>query len=177
MAFQTMGELPNLKGVFVFGTVPVGNAPGLPPAFLTPEESYAGAAVGYGVVANLSAPQVTDYVTAFFKPNYAPIPQFFFDMGLRTDPGTRAAVLNVVIGADPDFSDEVQLVKNMSIPLAIVHAEQDAFTRYEYLTGLAPELPTLWRNQIVTVPNVGHAIHWEQPKRFIKLLKRFIADL
>lgn len=177
LVLQASAQMPHLKGLFVFGTAPVGYAPALPSPFLTPSETYAGDAVNFGFVPNLTSTQVSEYVTAFFRPQYAPIPPFFFDAGLRTDPLTRAAVYMVATGQDPTFLDEVALVKNLSIPLAVVHAEQDAFVRYAFLSGLAPDMPTLWKNKIITVKKSGHALHWEKPDRFISLLSQFIKDL
>jgi len=177
LVLQASTLLPQVKGVFVFGTAPVGYAPDLPPPFLSPQESYAGAAVQYGFVPNLTPAQISEYVTAFFRPNYAPIPSFFFDAGLRTDPLTRLAVALAGSGQDPTFQDEVALVKNMQVPLAIVHAEHDAFTRYAFLTSLAPQIPTLWKNKIIVVKKSGHAIHWEKTERLTALLRQFIQQL
>ena len=81
LALQASTSLPDLKGIFTFGTAPVGYDPGLPPPFLTPEESYAGEAVNYGFIPDLTNEQIDDYVTAFFRPGFSPIPDFFFDDG------------------------------------------------------------------------------------------------
>lgn len=176
LALQASVRMPKLKGIFIFGTAPVGYAPNLPSPFLTPQESYAGAAVNFGFVPNLDSQQINDYVTAFFRPSYS-APQFFIDAGLRADPLTRAAVYMVATGQDVTFQDEVSLVKNLNIPLAVIHAEKDAFVRYEFLNGLAADMPTLWKNKIITVKKSGHALQWEKPEHFIALLNQFVNTL
>lgn len=176
LSFQSMHLLPNLKGVFVFGTAPVGADPNLPPAFLSPAQSYAGQAVTYGAVPNLTVQQVTDYVTAFFRPNY-PVPSFAVPEGVRTDPNTRQAIANVINGTDATFQDEVAIVRNTTIPLAILYPSKDAFLNPQFLFDLAPSLPTLWQDKIIVVKNSGHATQWELPNKFISLLKKFVKDV
>lgn len=176
LVLQTAAALPQAKGFFVFGTVPVGYEPTLPPPFLSASESYAGQAVNYGVTANLTTAQIGEYVTAFFRPNYQNIPGFFFAAGQRTDPKTRDAVLLAATGQDPTFQDEVVIVRNLNRPLAIIYPNQDAFIRKEFLVGLAPSIPNLWKNKIVEVSS-GHALQWERPDVFIHLLTSFIKDL
>ncbi len=177
LALQASTQLPQIRGYFLFGTAPIGHAPELPPPFLSPQESFAGAAVQFGAVANLTPEQINQYVTAFFAPTFRPIPQFFFEEGQRTDPGTRTAVFNAVTGQDPTFQDEVAIVRSLRLPIALLLADTDAFLRPAYLQGLASSIPTLWRHRIVIVNNSGHASHWEKPNRFLNLLQGFIRDL
>ncbi len=175
-ALQAAGLLPNLKGFFLFGTSPVGFDPSLPPPFLSPAESYAGVAVNFGFVPNLNPEMVAAYVTAFFRPNYS-VPQTFINDGLRTDPGTRAAVFAVATGQDPTFQDEIAIVRNLAIPVALVAGEKDAFVNPNFLTQLAPSIPNLYKDKIIFVNNTGHAIQWERPAEFIHLLKKFVESL
>jgi pimeloyl-ACP methyl ester carboxylesterase len=176
LALQAASLLPEAKGYFLFGTAPVGYAPGLPSPFLSPAESYAGAAVSYGFVADLTPQQITDYVTAFFRPDDRRIPEVLYADGLRTDPATRAAVLAAGIGADPTFHDEVAIVENLEVPIELVLGTQDAFVRPAYLDGLAPDIPTLHDGRITYVEHAGHAIHSEDPGHFTALLEAFIRD-
>ncbi|WP_413560400.1 alpha/beta fold hydrolase [Bdellovibrio sp. HCB209] len=177
LALQASTSLPQLKGVFVFGTAPVGVDPTLPSAFLAPSESYAGITVTYGTNPNLTNAQVNDYITAFFRPNYTNFSSSFLTDGLRADPATRQAVLDAVIGNDPTFQDEVAIVRNSTIPVAIVLGEQEAFVRMAFLDALAPSIPNLYKNKIIKVKNAGHAIQWEYPTKFIAILQSFIWEV
>ena len=174
---QAAHLLPDVQGYFLFGTAPVGGGPPTLSPFLGPTESYAGAATSYGFVADLTEAQIDEFVEGFFRPNYPYIPQFFYDDGYRTDPGTRQAVLEAASGLDPNFVAEVPVAQALTVPLALVHAENDAFVRLDYLKAIAPDLPTLWRDKIIVVPSSGHAMQWERPITFDLLLEAFIADL
>lgn len=176
LVLQAAYLLPHVKGYFLFGTAPVGVAPELPAPFLTPEESYAGAAVNYGFNPNLTPQQITDYVTAFFKPREN-VPQFFIDEGLQTDPNTRLAVYLAATGQDPTFKDEINIIRHLNAPVALLLGNKDAFVRRSFLTELAPSIPTLWDGEIKMIPHSGHAIQWERPVVFIARLKQFIKDL
>jgi pimeloyl-ACP methyl ester carboxylesterase len=176
LALQASHLLPNAAGYFLFGTAPLGQAPGLPAPFLSSTESYAGAAVNYGFIPNLTTQQVDDYVTAFFRPGYRRIPSFFFDDGRRTDPATRAAVGIAGAGLDPTFRDEVAIARNLTVPLALVLGTEDAFVNPAYLSALAPSIPQLYEGEVISVRNAGHAIHWEHDARFTALLSRFVRD-
>ena len=173
---QTAHLLPDVQGYFLFGTAPVGGGPPISP-FLGPDESYAGAAVQYGFVADLSDAQIDEYVQAFFRPGWWNIPRFFFDDGYRTDPGTRQAVLEAASGLDPGFVAEVPVAQALTVPIALVHAEDDAFVRLDYLEAIAPSIPNLWKDKIIVVPSSGHALQWERPITFGILLEAFLADL
>src|SRR5262245_52734354 len=118
LALQAAGELPQAKGFFLFGTTPLGRAAGLPSPFLTPAESYAGAAVNYGFVGNLPAPAIEAYVQAFFAPWYT-APASFIAAGLRADPKTRDAVGAIIAGLDPTFADELAILRGLQSPVAL----------------------------------------------------------
>lgn len=176
LALQAASQLPNAKGYFLFGTAPLGFAPGLPAPFLTPAESYAGAAVNYGFIPSLTTQQVNDYVTAFFRPGFSPIPSFFFADGQRTDPATRAAVAVAGAGFDPTFQDEVAVARNLNVPVALLLGKKDAFVNPAYLSGLAPTIPNLYSGHVIEIPATGHAIQWERPVIFTALLAKFVKD-
>jgi pimeloyl-ACP methyl ester carboxylesterase len=79
-------------------------------------------------------------------------------------------------GADPAFQDEVAIVENLQVPIALAVGTQDAFVRPDYLEGLAPSIPALHDGKITYVHHAGHAIHVEAPGHFSALLEDFIRD-
>lgn len=178
LALQASTVLPELKGIFIFGTAPIGGAPaGAPSPLLTPFESPAGLATLYGVVPTLLPFQIRDYVRAFFKPGFAPIPSAFYQDGYRTHSLTRGAVALAGVGLDLSFVPEVPLAQNLQIPLAMIHMAKDSFVRLQYLRAVEASFPTLWTGETVVVPNTGHALQWERPDIFIQLLTAFMGTL
>ena len=133
--------------------------------------------MNFGFIANLSQQQISEYVTAFFRPGFNDIPQFLYDDGDRADPATRAAVAVAAAGLDPTFHDEVATVKSLTVPVALLLGGQDAFVNPAYLAGLAPQIPSLWQKQIITIPLTGHAVQWERPVIFLALLRAFLHDV
>lgn len=174
LALQSIAALPKIKGLFLDGTAPIGISPELPPPFLGPTESPAGPAVQFGAVPNLTPEMVVAYVTAFFRPGFSPIPNFFFSDGQRTDPGTRAAVFAVVTGQDPTFVDEVAVIRGLKIPVALVVGSQDSFVRQAFLDGLAPTIPSLFLHKVLKIPDTGHIVQWERPLAYDALLAAFL---
>lgn len=127
------------------------------------------------------------YVSGFFNEdrrlnqNY---PDFFLEDAFeRSDDRFRSSIGVVGLGLLPPESanlpDELQVLQNLAIPIAVLHGSEEAFVNKTYLEELqsAGYLPTLWNNQIVEVQGAGHAIHFERPIKFNNILRDFIKDL
>jgi pimeloyl-ACP methyl ester carboxylesterase len=179
LALQAAGELPQAKGFFLFGTTPLttslGRAARLPSPFLTPAESYAGAAVNYGFVGNLPALAIEAYVQAFFAPGHTAPASFIAD-GLRADPKTRDAVGAVIAGQDRTFADELVILHGLRRPTALFLADHDAFVRPAYLAAIAPSVANLWGGQVWPIFASGHAAQWEQPESLSAAITAFALE-
>jgi len=79
------------------------------------------------------------------------------------------------LGFDKGFADELSILQNLTIPLAMVHPENDAFVNVNYLRFIEKDLPTLWQGETIIVPESGHIIQWEKPEEFTRLLREFIT--
>jgi len=71
--------------------------------------------------------------------------------------------------------DEVEIVRALKIPLAIVQGSEEQIVDLGYLQRLAA--PTLWRGQVQVIEGAGHATQWEQPEAFDKILDEFASSL
>ena len=71
--------------------------------------------------------------------------------------------------------DETKIVREMSIPLAIIGGQNDPGINYEYIAEL--RYGNLWRNQVHLVPNAGHAVYWERADEFNGLMAEFLVDI
>jgi pimeloyl-ACP methyl ester carboxylesterase len=126
-------DLPKAKGFVIFGTPPLAFPPAMNQAFLpnpTMAATFAEA---------MDHAQAEAYVASFFRPGYADIPSFFLEDALRTDGRARAAVGASI--APGRFHDEVAVVRELEVPIAILHGAEDQLVNSAYLASLtAPRL-------------------------------------
>lgn len=157
--------MPGAAGLMIFGTPPVSHAPdgfsgfkGLSATTFTPEPSAA---------------QIDEWFGTCFAPGYAPIPAFFVE-DFRTTDGNARGYLGAAAQAGR-FADEVEIVRNLKIPLAIVHGSEEQIVDLGYLQRLPA--PTLWRGAVQVVEGAGHATQWEKPEAFSRLLDEFASSV
>ncbi|MEN8125801.1 MAG: alpha/beta hydrolase [Bacteroidota bacterium] len=167
IVLEAHNQLPQAKGIVIFGTPPLAFPPAMEEAYLP------NPAMGIGFSPEVTKEQAQTYADAFFVPETtAPKDPFVTDI-LRTDGNARAGLAASI---KPDgYQDEVEVVGKMSQPLAILHGEEEQLVNKAYISKL--KIPTLWRNKIQTITASGHAPHWEQAEEFNRLLEAFIADV
>ncbi|MFQ5614421.1 MAG: alpha/beta fold hydrolase [Anaerolineae bacterium] len=162
---EAAGRLPNAAGLMIFGTPPIGIPPAMEQAFLP------NPAMGAAFNPDLSEEEMAAFVGAFLKPG-AEAADFFYEDIRRTD-GQARALLGASLNAG-SYKDEIEVVANLSTPLAILHGEHEQLINGDYFDSLT--MPTLWRGAVQVIPEAGHAPHWEQPDRFNALLVDFLGD-
>jgi pimeloyl-ACP methyl ester carboxylesterase len=69
-------------------------------------------------------------------------------------------------------ADELAAAETVDKPLCVVHGEQDAFVRLDYLQKV--RYRALWRNRIFVISGAGHAPHWQCPGTFNEILLEFL---
>ena len=159
-------DLPKAKGFLIFGTPPIAFPPAMEAAFLPHP------AMDSTFEEAMDRAQAEAYVAAFFRPGAADIPPFFLDDALRTDGRARAAVRASIVPGG--YYDEVEVLNELRVPVAILHGAEDQLVSAAYLASL--EVPTLWRGAVQTIPAAGHAPHWEAPDAFDALLAAFVEE-
>lgn len=162
---EAANQLPEAAGFFIFGTPPIAIPPAMELAFL-PNPSMAAA-----FTPTLSEEMAAAFATACFKPETAVPPQFITDIH-RTD-GLARAYLGANIQT-ANYRDEVEVVANLTQPLAILHGEHEQLVNGSYFSTLT--MPTLWRGQLHLITDSGHTPQWEQPDQFNRLLQAFLDE-
>jgi pimeloyl-ACP methyl ester carboxylesterase len=157
--------LPMAAGLMIFGTPPISKTPdgfsgfkGLSATAFTPAPSDA---------------EIAEWLTSAFAPGYSSIPPFVEADFRRTDGNARG-----YLGASAQagrFDDEVEIVRNLKIPLAVVQGREEQIVDLGYLQRLPA--PTLWRGQVQVVDGAGHATQWEKAEAFDRILDEFAASL
>jgi pimeloyl-ACP methyl ester carboxylesterase len=166
VALEALAHLPHCKGVLIFGTPPLAFPPEMEAAFL-PNPIMAA-----GFTAAPDAAAMRGYVEAFFAPRAADIPPFFYHDMERADGQARVAVAESI---RPDgYTDEVEIVRRMHLPLAVVQGAQEQLVSLDYLRKL--EMPTLWRGEVQVIAGAGHAPQYEQSEAFNTLLTAFVEE-
>jgi pimeloyl-ACP methyl ester carboxylesterase len=166
IVLEASDQLPAAAGLALFGTPPIAFPPAMAEAFL-PHPAMESA-----FKAELTEEEMDAFVAAFFAPSQTDIPDTFKTDMRRTDGQARQVMGGSI--APGGYKDEVEVVANLSLPLAILHGEQEQLINGSYIDGLT--MPTLWRGAVQRIPKAGHAPQWEQPAQFNALLEAFIKE-
>jgi pimeloyl-ACP methyl ester carboxylesterase len=157
--------MPMASGLMIFGTPPIGKGPdgfagfkGLSTTVFTPKPSEA---------------EIEEWTKSAFAPGYAPIPDFVVSDFRNTD-GNARGYLGAAAQAGR-LADEAEIVRNLTIPLAIVHGREEQIVDLGYLQRLPA--PTLWRGEVQVIDGAGHAVQWEKADAFNKLLDEFASSV
>jgi pimeloyl-ACP methyl ester carboxylesterase len=165
IVLEATGQLPQAKGFVIYGTPPVGKPPAMAQAFL-PNPNMAAA-----FQASLTEQEISGFGEASLKPGAAPDRAFYEDMAL-TD-GKAREFMGASVGAG-NYTDEVEIVANLTQPLAILQGEHEQLVSEPYISSL--KIPALWRGSVQIIKDAGHSPHFEQPAAFNALLEAFIAE-
>ena len=166
LAIEIMPRLKNCVGLLIFGAPPVKSPLNLNEAFL-PDERMAllfqkrlttKEAVSFAeIVCNDFQKQKFDVLGAIQNTDS----KFREDIGVSVNMG--------------ELSDEVEILKNSSVPIAILHGMEDDLINYNYLEEL--HIPRLWKEKVHKIEGCGHSPHLEKPIEFNQLLFQFLSDL
>lgn len=167
IALEAAPALTGMAGLVIFGTPPIPDATAFGAAFLP------NPAVGTGFVPDVDEPTARAYAATFVAPGSGLSLDPFVSDVLATDPAARAGIGLCL--TNNDFTDETAIVRELRVPLAVLHGRHDALINLDYVTGLT--MPTLWRGAVQVLDGVGHAPQEEAPAEFTRVLDEFIADL
>jgi pimeloyl-ACP methyl ester carboxylesterase len=161
MLLEVSSQLPQAKGFMIFGAPPIGFPASMDAFFPIP-------AFFLGYKPDLTEEEVNVLTKAYFKPNAA-IPQFFFDDVRESDGMFRLCVGYMF--QTGGYKDEIEIVRHLSVPLAVIHGKEDQLINGDYYSRL--EMPTLWRNKVHIIAKAGHNVQWERADMFNLLLMQF----
>lgn len=167
VALQISTLLQNIKGIMTFGAPPLNNPLDIEPRF------FPTSVIDYVFAPQLNREETRLFASFMLAPGKKTSLQPLMNDIAKTVPEARPN-LGKSIGKE-NYHDEVQLVSELSVPLAILHGEQDQLVDYTYYSSL--EIPCLWRKSIQIVKDTGHFIQWEHPTAFNGLLDEFIVDV
>jgi pimeloyl-ACP methyl ester carboxylesterase len=126
-----------------------------------------------GAVGDLADPVPEDFVREFQASTiHRPIPEAFFErvvveslkLPARVWQATTAAWLTEHRWADP---------ARLTMPVLILWGDRDEVTPRGEQDQLVATLPDA---AFTVYPETGHALHWEQPERFVHDLEAFLSE-
>jgi len=126
------------------------------------------------VISKLIDPIDPGFVREFQESTLArPVPQSFFKTVVQESLKLPARVWRAAFKGflEEDFSDEVCKIKS---PTLIVWGDQDSFCPRSDQDRL---VAAIRGSQLLAYPGTGHALHWEQPKKFASDLVTFTESL
>jgi pimeloyl-ACP methyl ester carboxylesterase len=167
IALEAVPSLPAAAGFVIFGTPPMASPADIPQAFLP------NPAVSIGFQRDVTADDAAAYAASFVAPG-SPVPLDDFTAGILATDGEARDGLSMSLNAG-EFADELALVADLRVPLAILHGTAEQLVNLDYLRTV--RTPTLWREEIQLVADAGHAPQEEQPEAFESLLTQFLTDL
>ena len=124
------------------------------------------------VFAELRDPVSMDFIREFQLSTIGqPVPEAFLEEVIRESQRLsahvwRAAWRGLVSAPAPNGLGALE------VPTLLIHGEKDTAFPLSELRALNALVP---RASLITYPEIGHAVHWETPGRFVRDLEAFIA--
>lgn len=167
VVLECADNMPDIRGVMIFGTPPLGSPQDMEKGFL-PNPDFA-----VGMSGRLSQEQAAAYARSFLGENgNAELESQFIAEILATDPNAREGLAMSITGP---FVNEVELVSRMQRPLAVLHGRQERFVNLDFIRSLS--MPSLWRGEVQIIEDAGHSPHLETPDQFNRLLDDFAREV
>jgi pimeloyl-ACP methyl ester carboxylesterase len=166
VALEMAPDLKTARGFMIFGAPPLTSRETMGEAF------FPNPAMQFSFQKSLDGGEASAYLASFFRPRFIEIPAFFLKDIERTDGRARSGL--AANAANGGYRDEVAVVRDLKVPLAVLHGADEQIVNGRYLASLV--MPTLWRGAVQTIPGAGHAPQWETPEAFDALLEAFVAE-
>ena len=165
IALETSELSSKIKGILIFGTPPIGKPPLFNQAFLP------NPAAGFAFKKRIKEHGIKQYASVTIKEG-SDIPQFYLDDIRKTDPNARYYLGRSM--ASNGFTNEIEIVSKLNIPLAVIHGANDQVINLNYIKKI--QMPSLWKDNVQIIENAGHSPQWETQNEFNSILEEFIKE-
>ena len=155
--------LNGVKGLAINGTPPLTSPPDMAACFLP------NPAAMLAFKPDLSEEEINQLAATFCNPGSANISEIE-EYIKNTDPEFRRVVgAGLISGKN---NDEIEILKQSNIPLAIVHGENDSLINPAYFKNINLNL---WNNKVHIIKNAGHLPFFENTEGFNEKFKGFLS--
>lgn len=159
-----------IKGLMITGTPPALGAKQIEKAFTM------GGGLGYA-----GQMDWTDEVAMEIAKNSAAagreelFEHWMYEDARNTDGRARVIMRERFMDENAGGVDQVGVVEESDVLLAVVNGKEEQYVNLEYLEGI--EWKSLWRGKCIRLEGLHHAPFWEDPKQFEGILVDFLADV
>ncbi|WP_422080585.1 alpha/beta fold hydrolase [Ulvibacterium sp.] len=164
LILQSLSSIDNCIGLVLIGTPPLKKPLNMLEAF-APDER-----MGLLFKEELSEKEREIMIEFIGCKNNRPLAQ---DALEHTDTKFRSHMANSV--ASGGLVDELEVLKNIDFPVALIVGETDQLINKSYLNSV--HFPALWKEQVQYIPKAGHTPQLENSEEFNKLLSDFIYGI
>lgn len=126
---------------------------------------------GYLFAPEASPEDLKQLMNALMRKSNPDPPAFLLDDYEQTDPQVRVAVgMGAAHGL---YDNEVEILAKTPVPVTIVHGEEEQLVNLDYLLQLPLRSGF---HQVITIPEAGHMVAYENPVHFNRLLINLVLS-
>lgn len=162
LCIQTLDDITTCKGLVLVGTPPVKNPLNLEEAFLPHQ------VMPLLFKKDLENQEADVFARAVTNQENTALAKKSIQ---QTDPNFREHIMHSI--QNGDMQDEVNILKNYKLPIALIIGDNDAFVNFDYIKEL--NFPNLYNSKIPQIENALHSPHLDHPESFNRSLIDFIS--
>lgn len=168
----------NFAGVILIGTPPISPEVDLLQYMKAPteEDDFSMAWLPHPATAFLgkfawSSEEIQMFYQGLWGENYVDSAEIMSDIE-RADGIFRENLIAEIV--KKNFHDEIDVLQQLKIPIAIMHGVKDKLVNLKYLERLPFNL---WQDKIHIIDKAGHMPFYENPKYFDDIVMKYISSL
>lgn len=165
LLIESISDMEGVKGIMTFGTPFMSKPPRM-------EESFSpNPALPLFYTKELNNEQLNQLANAcLYNTKWVD----YITDGMSKSSGILRELTPAAI-ATGSYNNEVEVLAQLNIPLAIIHGADEKMVNINYYSSL--NIPTLWQKKVHIIPQSAHFPQLENPKEFNRLLAEFIIDI
>ncbi len=165
LLIESISKMEGVKGIMTFGAPYMSKPPRMQESFLP------NTALPLFYTKELNKEQLIQLANACL---YNKEWQDYITDGMSKSSGILRELTPTAI-ATGSYNNEVDIIEQLNIPLAIIHGENEKMINVNYYHSL--NIPTLWKNKVHIIPQSGHFPQLENATGFNEILAEFINDI
>jgi pimeloyl-ACP methyl ester carboxylesterase len=100
--------------------------------------------------------------------------EWMYEDARTTDGRARVSMARQFLGEDEGGVDQVRVVENTDVLVAVVNGAEEQFISLDWIDGI--RWKKLWKGKCLRLKGLHHAPFWEDPATFEEVLVEFMKD-